>query len=63
MECKIFGSQDYRQLERDVNEWLKTHVISPESMRFQATTVTYEDSVEFIPIHTIVLFYVPLRMI
>lgn len=63
MECKIFSSDNYIKLEQEVNKWLATHLVSPETMRFQATTIKYEDSIEFKPIHTITLFYVPLRAI
>ncbi len=60
MECKVFYARNREKLQDAVNEWLKTHHVSPESMHFQFSTVVLADDVEFILEHTLVVFYVPL---
>lgn len=65
MECKIFTANSRIALERQLNEWLPDHPVTPDSMRFEFSTVVLTDQnggsqrVE----HTLVLFYVPMRMI
>jgi hypothetical protein len=60
VECRIFWGQSQMKIQDEVNEWLKTHPVSPESMRFQFSTVVLEDPTEWILEHTLVVFYVPM---
>lgn len=63
MECKIFSAINRNDLQDKVNAWLQTHLVSPESMHFQLTTISIEDADSYKLEHTLILFYVPLRMI
>lgn len=63
MECKIFYSRSRKELEANVNAWLKDHPVSPDSMRFEFSSVYLDDQVEHIVEHTLILFYVPMRAI
>lgn len=63
MECKIFYARSRKELEKQLNDWLKDHPVTPDSMRFQFSSVYCEDPNEHIIEHTLVLFYVPLRAI
>lgn len=60
MECKIFCGRNREKLQDEVNAWLKMHPVSPESMRFEFSTVLLEDEVQFILEHTLVVFFVPM---
>jgi len=60
MECKIFYGRNREELQNHVNAWLKTHSITPESVRFQFSTVSIESESEYTLEHTLVLFYVPM---
>ncbi len=59
MKCKVFEARSRSDLEEQVNQWLETHPVSPESMRFEYACVSLEDSIQFVLEHTLVLFYVP----
>lgn len=61
MLCQIFFGGHRSQLQDQVNEWLKTHPVSPQTMHFQFSTVSIEDSDSYRLEHTLVLFYVPMR--
>lgn len=63
MECKIFYSRSRKEIEKQVNAWLKEHPVSPDSMRFEFSSVVLDDPDEHIVEHTLVLFYVPMRAI
>lgn len=63
MECKIFYERSRVELQKQVNQWLETHPVTPDSMRFQFSTVSIEDVDAYRLEHTLVLFYVPMRMI
>ena len=63
MQIKIFHSSNRKELESFVNEWLKTHPVSPDSMRFEFSTVAIEDEISYRLEHTLILFYVPMRTI
>jgi hypothetical protein len=63
MECKIFYARSRKELEANINAWLKEHPVSPDSMRFQFSSVALDDPDEHIVEHTLVLFYVPMRAI
>lgn len=63
MQCKIFASRNRKNLEETINEWLKEHPVSPQSMTFQITSVYCEDPDSHIVEHTVVLFYVPMSAI
>ena len=63
MKCKIFHARSVVALEDAINKWLETHPVSPDSMRFEFSTVYGEDEVEHILFHTLVLFYVPMMRV
>jgi hypothetical protein len=63
MNCKIFYASRRELLQKEVNEWLQTHPVSPESMHFQFSTVLIESDIDYKLEHTLVLFYVPMRII
>ncbi len=63
MECKVFYARNREKLQDQVNEWLKKNPVSPETMRFQFSTVALEDSTEYALEHTLIIFYVPMRAI
>jgi hypothetical protein len=60
MECKIFYARSRLELQKTVNSWLQEHPVSPDSMSFQFSTVSLEDSTEFILEHTLIIFFVPM---
>lgn len=60
MKVKIFGSRTRPDLEKQVNTWLETHPVSPDSMRFQYGAIYMDDPEQHIVEHTLVLFYVPM---
>lgn len=62
MQVKIFHGRNWRELEDELNKWLREHPVSPESMRTEFSTVMYEDETSYAEIHTLILFYVPMRM-
>jgi hypothetical protein len=59
MWCKIFSATNRKELEQQVNEWLKTHPVTPERTRFQFSTVSVADADSYKLEHTLVLMYVP----
>ena len=61
MECKIFASKSRVKLEEQVNEWLNTHPVSPDTMRFQFSSVYLDDPDTHIIEYTLVLFFIPMR--
>lgn len=63
MECKIFAARSRADLQEKVNAWLATHPVTPESMRFQFSSVYMEDPDQHIIEHTLILFYVPMVQI
>ena len=63
MECKFFFGTSRNELEKQVNMWLKTHPVSPDSMRFQFSMVAIDDVTEYKLEHTLVVFFVPMRAI
>lgn len=63
MECKIFYSTSRLGLQDEVNKWLKEHPVTPESMRFQFTSVNLDDPSIIQVEHTLVLFYVPMMSV
>lgn len=58
MECKIFHARNRLDLQEKVNKWLSEHPVSPDSMKFQLTTVSIEDPNEYILEHTLIVFFV-----
>ncbi len=63
MKVKIFYSRSRKDLEEKLNKWLETNPVSPDSMRFQVTSVLLDDPDEHIIEHTLFLFYVPMQAI
>lgn len=63
MRVKVFHSRNRNELEKQLNSWLGDNMVSPESMRFQFSSVVIEDSTEWMLEHTLILFYVPLQAI
>jgi hypothetical protein len=63
MKCKVFSSRTRKELEKAINEWLETHPVTPETMRFEYGAVYCEDPDEHIIEHTVVVFYVPMGSI
>lgn len=64
MRCKVFQSRNRADLEEKVNAWLERNPVSPDTMRFQFSSVAIDDSPDtYIVSHTLVLFYVPLHAI
>lgn len=61
MKVKIFYARTRRDLEKQVNEWLSVNPVSPNSMRFQFTSVGFESVDSYEIDHTLVLFYVPMH--
>lgn len=63
MECKIFYGSNREEIQNKVNAWLKEHPVTPDSMRFQFSTVSIEDTDSYRLEHTLVVFYVPMHPI
>ena len=65
MKCKIFVAHKRQALEDQVNQWLESNPVAPDSMRFEYGAICVEDLVEpdSTVEHTLVLFYVPMMPI
>lgn len=65
MKCKIFTAHQRQALEDQVNQWLESNPVTPDSMRFEYGAICLEDLVEPDAVieHTLVLFYVPMMPI
>lgn len=61
MVCKIFYATSRLELQNMVNQWLAEHPVSPDSMRFEFSTVVIEDTDSYRLEHTLVVFFVPMR--
>jgi hypothetical protein len=63
MKMKIFFSRTRKELQEAVNAFLEQNPVSPDSMRFEFSSIAVTTPIELIIEHTLVLFYVPMHSI
>jgi hypothetical protein len=63
MKFVLFSAWTQVELQEIVNEWLKTHPVRLESMRFEYAAVPHDGRVEIVTEYSLALFYLPLEPI